>query len=75
MTTPQPPTRPDPILGALARSLITLAGIPDDASTVDEQLVVIAQLAADRVAAVDYASVTAVREDAYTTVPRAANWP
>jgi hypothetical protein len=68
MTTPQPPTHPDPILGALARSLITLAGIPDDASTVDEQLVVIAQLAADRVAAVDYASVTAVREDAYTTV-------
>src|SRR3954452_20519851 len=68
MTTPQPPTRPDRMPGALARSLITLAGMPDDASTVDEQLVLIAKLAADRVAAVDYASVTAVREDAYTTV-------
>jgi hypothetical protein len=68
MTTPQPPTRPDPVLGPLAQSLIALAGIPDDASTVDEQLVLIAQLAADRIAAVDYASVTAVRQDAYTTV-------
>jgi hypothetical protein len=56
------------VLGALARSLITLAGLPDDASTVDEQLVLITQLATDRIAAVDYASVTAVREDAYTTV-------
>jgi hypothetical protein len=68
MKTPRPPTRPDPVLGPLAQSLIALAGIPDDASTVDEQLVLIARLAADRIAAVDYASVTAVREDAYTTV-------
>src|SRR3982750_4423128 len=68
MTTPQPPTRPDRMPGALARSLITLAGMPDDASSVDEQLVLIAKLAADRIAAVDYASVTAVRENAYTTV-------
>src|SRR3954451_6823451 len=68
MTTPQPPTRPDRMPGALARSLITLAGMPDDASSIDEQLVLIARLAADRVAAVDYASVTAIREDAYTTV-------
>jgi len=68
MTTPQPPTRPDPLLGPLAQHLIALAGIPDDASTVDEQLALIAQLAADRVAAVDYASVTAVRQNAYTTV-------
>jgi hypothetical protein len=68
MATPQPPTRPDPVLGPLAQSLIALAGIPDDASTVDEQLVLIAQLAADRIAAVDYASVTAVREENYTTV-------
>jgi hypothetical protein len=68
MTTPQPASHPDRVLGALARSLIALAGLPDDASTVDEHLVVIARLAADRVAAVDYASVTAVREDAYTTV-------
>jgi hypothetical protein len=68
MTTPQPPARPDPVLGPLAQSFIALAGIPDDASTVDEQLVLIAKLAVDRVAAVDYASVTAVREHAYTTV-------
>src|SRR5215212_3921596 len=68
VTTPKPPTNPDRIPGPLTRSLIVLAGIPDDASNVDQQLVLIAQLAADRVAAVDYASVTAVREDAYTTV-------
>jgi hypothetical protein len=68
VTTPKPPTHPDRIPGPLTRSLIVLAGIPDDASNVDQQLVLIAQLAADRVAAVDYASVTAIREDAYTTV-------
>jgi hypothetical protein len=68
MTTPQPPTHPDPVPGELTRSLIALAGIPDDASTVDEQLILIAKLAAARVAAVDYASVTAVRENSYTTV-------
>jgi hypothetical protein len=56
------------VLGPLAQSLIALAGMPDDFSTVDDQLTLIARLAADRVAAVDYASVTAIREDAYTTV-------
>jgi hypothetical protein len=66
--TPQPPSDADPGLGPLARSLIALAGMPDDASTVDDQLVLIARLAADRLAAADYASVTAIRQDGYTTV-------
>ena len=65
---PQPPSDADPRLGPLAQSLIALAGMPDDASTVDNQLVLIARLAADRLAAADYASVTAIRQDAYTTV-------
>jgi GAF domain/ANTAR domain len=68
MTTPQPPPDADPGPSSLASSLIALAGMPDDASAVDDQLVLIARLAADRVAAVDYASVTAIRQDAYTTV-------
>jgi hypothetical protein len=68
MTTPQPPSDAHPVLGPLAQSVIALARMPDDFSTVDEQLTLIARLAADRVAAVDYASVTAIREDAYTTV-------
>jgi hypothetical protein len=68
MTTPQPSSEAHPVLGPLAQSLITLAGMPDNFSTVDHQLALIARLAADRVAAVDYASVTAIREDAYTTV-------
>ena len=66
MTTPQPPR--DAKLGTLGESLIALAGMPDDASIVDDQLILIARLAADRIAAVDYASVTAFRQDAYTTV-------
>jgi hypothetical protein len=42
--------------------------MPDDASDLDARLVTIAQLAADMVTPVSYASVTAMREDAYTTV-------
>jgi hypothetical protein len=68
MTTPQPPSDPDPGLGPLAHSIVVLAGMPDDASAVDEQLVLITRLAAERVAAADYASVTAIRQGAYTTV-------
>ena len=52
----------------LADAMVRLAGTPDDASTVDEQLVTIARLVADRVAAVSYASVTALRNEKYTTV-------
>jgi hypothetical protein len=68
MTTPQPASDAHPALGPLAQSLIALAGMPDGFSTVDDQLTLIARLAADRVAGVDYASVTAIGEDAYTTV-------
>ncbi|MDT4987724.1 MAG: hypothetical protein QOI74_1818 [Micromonosporaceae bacterium] len=54
--------------GPLAQSLIALAGTADDASDIDTRLVVIARLAADTVPAVTYASVTAYRDNAYTTV-------
>ena len=54
--------------GPLARSLITLAGTPDDASDIDQQLTGIAQTAAQSLPAVSYASVTAVRDGAPTTV-------
>lgn len=60
-------TSPRRIWGPLALNLIALAGTPDDA-VADPQLVAVAQLTADMVAAVSYASVTALREDAYTTV-------
>ncbi|WP_250036727.1 GAF and ANTAR domain-containing protein [Paractinoplanes maris] len=52
----------------LARALVTLAGTPDDYSGLEGQLITIAQLTAQRVAAVSYASVTAQRDGAYTTV-------
>ena len=52
----------------LADALVTLASTPDDHSGVEDQLVTIAQLTAQRVAAVSYASVTARREGAYSTV-------
>jgi hypothetical protein len=52
----------------LAQCLIALVEMPDDVATVDEQLVLITRLAVDRVAPVDYGSVTALREDACTTV-------
>lgn len=52
----------------LADSLITLADTPDDASGIDTHLERIVQLAADRVAAVAYASVTALRGEEFTTV-------
>jgi predicted enzyme related to lactoylglutathione lyase len=68
MTTPRPPSDSHRTHGRLAQSLITLAEMPDDVSTLDDHLLVITQLVVDRVAAVDYASVTALREDAFTTV-------
>jgi hypothetical protein len=67
MTTPQPPPASH-VQGPLAQSLIALAEMPDDVATVDDQLVLITRLAVDRVAAIDYASVTALREGACTTV-------
>lgn len=62
---PPPDERP---AGPLVTCLVTLAGTPDDEPGVEAQLVAIAQLVTDRVAAVTYASVTALREGAYTTV-------
>jgi hypothetical protein len=64
--------RPTPPLlqhsGQLSDALVTLAGMPDDHSGVEDQLIRIAQLSAQNVAAVSYASVTARHEGAYTTV-------
>jgi hypothetical protein len=54
--------------GHLAAALSTLAGTPDDATNLDELLITIAQLAADVVEPVSYASVTANRAGAPTTV-------
>jgi hypothetical protein len=63
---PADPARPPP--GQLADALSTLAGTPDDASDIDELLVTIARLAADLVEPVSYASITANRAGAPTTV-------
>ena len=52
----------------LAEALVSLAGTPDDAPTIDAQLTTIAQLAADRVAVVSYASITGASGADYTTV-------
>ena len=52
----------------LTEAIAALAGTPDDASTVHSRLVGIAQLAADTVGGVDYASITALRGDDPTTV-------
>jgi hypothetical protein len=54
--------------GRLSDTVATLAGTPDDHSSVDDQLVAIAQLTATHVVAVSYASVTARHQDAHTTV-------
>jgi hypothetical protein len=54
--------------GRLDYMLVTLAGTPDDHSSVEGRLIAIAQLSAARIAAVSYASVTARQEGAYTTV-------
>jgi hypothetical protein len=55
-------------LGALASRIVALAGTPDDDSGIDFQLAAIAQLAADTLPPVSYASVTAVRDSSNTTV-------
>jgi hypothetical protein len=68
MTTPHPPPASHGGQGPLAQSLVDLAGMSDELSILDHQLVLITRLAVDRVAAIDYASVTALREDACTTV-------
>jgi hypothetical protein len=68
MTTAQPPSDPYRVPGEVSRSLIALAEMPDDVSTIDDQLLLITRLVVDRVAAVAYASVTAMHDGAYTTV-------
>jgi hypothetical protein len=55
-------------IGLLQQKLIGLAGTPDDSAQIGADLVAITQLAADRMAAVEYASVTGRYEGAYTTV-------
>ena len=64
------PLLPGPVQARspLSEAISALAQTPDDAGTLDTQLVTIAQLAADRIAAVHYASVTALRAGGYTTV-------
>ena len=52
----------------LAEAIIALAETPDDMPGIDVQLKSLVQLAADRVSAADYASVTVLRDDAYSTV-------
>jgi hypothetical protein len=54
--------------GLLQQQLIGLAGTPDDSAQVGADLVVITRLATDRIAAVEYASVTSRYEGAYATV-------
>jgi hypothetical protein len=54
--------------GLLQQQLIRLAGTPDDSAQVGPDLVVITQLATDRIAAVEYASMTSRYEGAYATV-------
>jgi hypothetical protein len=68
-----PQQRPTPPLprqhrGRLSDTLVTLAGTPDDHCAVEGHLITIAELSAQHVAAVSYASVTAHRQGAYTTV-------
>jgi hypothetical protein len=68
MPTSQRPHSPAQARGALADALVALAETPDDVPGIDAQLARIARLAADRVAGVDYASITALRGEEYITV-------
>jgi hypothetical protein len=65
----QPPAKPHPDgQGPLATGLVTLAGTPDHLPDVGSQLVAIAKLAADRIGATTYASVTALTGRVHVTV-------
>jgi hypothetical protein len=67
--TQQRPTPPLPRhRRELDDTLVSLAGTPDDHSSVEDHLITIAQLSAARISAVSYASVTSRQEGAYTTV-------
>jgi hypothetical protein len=68
-TPPQHPVASGPgTRKPLVRTLVELAGTPDDASAVDALLVTIVGLVADLVDPVEYASVTAARRGGHTTV-------
>jgi hypothetical protein len=67
-SSPPPATPARQPQGRLAETFSTLAGTPDDAFRVDELLITIARLTADVVEPVSYASITANRADAPTTV-------
>ena len=64
----QPSEDADTEARPLAEAIIALAETPDDDPGIDVQLKSLVQLAADRVSAADYASVTVLRNDAYSTV-------
>lgn len=63
-----PPQSHTDTQGPLGTAITILAATPDDAPSIDVQLKHLVQLAADRVAAADYAAVTVLRDDAYSTV-------
>jgi hypothetical protein len=67
-TTEDRPNSHPPGSASLAGTLVALAATADDASIVDVHLERIARLVADTLAAVDYASITALRGQGYTTV-------
>jgi hypothetical protein len=67
-SSPLSPGSPRPGRGPLATAMITLAGTPDHSPSVERLVVSIARLTAERVAAARFASVTALRGKAYTTV-------
>jgi hypothetical protein len=54
--------------GLLRDRLVTLAGTPDDSARVGSDLIIVAQLAANRVTAIDFASVTSKIAGVYATV-------
>jgi hypothetical protein len=63
-----PGTSTDARSRLLADAIVTLAGTPEQRPDIDARLRLIARLAADRVAAATYASVTALRGEDFTTV-------
>jgi hypothetical protein len=68
MQSPPPPAPGPQVHNPLAQCLSALAGTADDSSWIGCQLIGVAQLVVDLVGPVSYASVTAYRDDALTTV-------
>jgi hypothetical protein len=63
-----PPPENSRKMGLLQDRLVRLAGTPDDSSRIGTDLIVVAQLAASLIDAIDHASVTARSGGAYVTV-------